>query len=53
MLAALIERDGGTVIHPGIISDNPESILEALQDDADIIIVSGFKCWTGKITHLV
>ena len=41
MLAALIERDGGTVIHPGIISDNPESILEALQDDADIIIVSG------------
>ena len=41
MHAALIERDGGTVIHPGIISDNPESILEALQDDADIIIVSG------------
>ncbi len=41
MLTALIERDGGTVIHPGIISDNPESILEALQSDADIIIVSG------------
>lgn len=41
MLAALVERDGGTVVNPGIISDDEASILGALQDDADVIIVSG------------
>ena len=41
MLAALTERDGGQVLFPGLIRDEPNAILEALQTDADIIIVSG------------
>ncbi len=41
MLSALVHRDGGQVLHPGIISDHPESILAALQSDADVIVVSG------------
>lgn len=41
MLAALVARDGGTVINPGIISDEESSILGALDDDVDVIIVSG------------
>jgi molybdopterin molybdotransferase len=41
MLAALIERDGGLVEFPGLIRDDPAAILEALQSDADIVIVSG------------
>ena len=41
MLAALIERDGGLVDFPGLVRDDPAAILEALQADADIIIVSG------------
>ena len=41
MLSALIARDGGKVIHPGIIPDNPSSILEAFKADAEIILVSG------------
>lgn len=41
MLAALVARDGGVVINPGIISDDESSILAALQEDADVILVSG------------
>jgi molybdopterin molybdotransferase len=41
MLAALIERDGGTVSNPGIVPDHPQKIREALADDADVILVSG------------
>jgi molybdopterin molybdotransferase len=41
MLAALIERDGGIVDFPGLVRDDPKAILEALQADADIVIVSG------------
>ena len=41
MLAALVERDGGVVNFPGLVRDDPNAILEALQSDADIVIVSG------------
>jgi molybdopterin molybdotransferase len=41
MLSALIERDGGLVDFPGLVRDDPSAILEALQADADIVIVSG------------
>ena len=41
MLAGLIERDGGTVDHPGIIADEPEDILRALRAPADVVVVSG------------
>ena len=41
MLAALIERDGGAVNFPGPIRDDSNALLEALQADADIVIVSG------------
>ncbi|MEO8050223.1 MAG: gephyrin-like molybdotransferase Glp [Acidobacteriota bacterium] len=41
MLTALIERDGGVVDFPGLVRDEPGAILEALQSDTDIVIVSG------------
>jgi molybdopterin molybdotransferase len=41
MLAALIERDGGVVSYPGIIADDRAAIAAALEDDADVILVSG------------
>jgi molybdopterin molybdotransferase len=41
MLAALIERDGGVVDFPGLVRDDRRAILEALEADADIVIVSG------------
>jgi molybdopterin molybdotransferase len=41
MLASLVARDGGTAVNPGILPDQPAAILEALHDDADIILVSG------------
>jgi len=41
MLAALIERDGGVVDFPGLVRDDRDAILEALEADADIVIVSG------------
>jgi molybdopterin molybdotransferase len=50
MLAALIARDGGLPINPGIVADNPESILEAIRDDADIVLVSGGSS-VGKEDH--
>jgi molybdopterin molybdotransferase len=41
MLAALVERDGGLVDFPGLVPDQPGQILEALQADSDVVIVSG------------
>ena len=41
MLAALVERDGGLVDFPGVVTDDPDAILGALQADADVIVVSG------------
>jgi molybdopterin molybdotransferase len=41
MLRALIERDGGLVDLPGLVRDDHNAILEALQADADMVIVSG------------
>jgi molybdopterin molybdotransferase len=41
MLSALIERDGGTVDFPGLVRDDREAILESLDADADVVIVSG------------
>jgi molybdopterin molybdotransferase len=41
MLSTLVERDGGIVEFPGLLPDDPQAILEALQADADVVIVSG------------
>ena len=41
MLAALVARDGGIPINPGIIPDEPAAILAAMQDDVDMVLVSG------------
>lgn len=46
MLAALVARDGGIPIHPGIVHDRPDLIRAALQDEsrrdpADIVLISG------------
>jgi molybdopterin molybdotransferase len=41
MLTALVERDGGVAINPGIVPDDPDRILAAMQDDADVVLVSG------------
>jgi molybdopterin molybdotransferase len=41
MLAALAERDGAEVSFPSLVPDDPDAILKALYDDADVIIVSG------------
>src|SRR5580704_12853419 len=41
MLVALIERDGGVVDFPGLVHDEKNAVLEALQADTDIVIVSG------------
>jgi len=41
MLAALIARDGGLVINPGIVPDEPEAVLAAMQTDCDVVLVSG------------
>jgi molybdopterin molybdotransferase len=41
MLAALVERDGGVVDFPGLVRDDRNAILEALEADADVIVVTG------------
>jgi len=41
MLSALVERDGGVVDFPGLVRDDSNAILEALQSDVDVVIVSG------------
>jgi molybdopterin molybdotransferase len=41
MLQALVERDGGTVIPSGIVPDDPDAILTAISESADVVLVSG------------
>ncbi|REJ70433.1 MAG: molybdopterin molybdenumtransferase MoeA [Planctomycetota bacterium] len=41
MLTALIERDGGEAVYPGIVPDDREAITAALTDDCDVVLVSG------------
>jgi len=41
MLAALVRRDGGLPLNPGIVADDPEAILEAMRSEADLVLVSG------------
>lgn len=41
MLSALIRRDGGIPINPGIVPDDPEAILHAMQSEADVVLISG------------
>ena len=41
MLTALVERDGGHVTNNDIIPDHEDSILTAMQDDVDVVLVSG------------
>jgi molybdopterin molybdotransferase len=41
MLAALVERDGGTLVRRTIVPDDRGAILSALLDDVDVMLVSG------------
>lgn len=41
MLAALVTRDGGLPLNPGIVVDDPDAILTAMHSDADVVLVSG------------
>lgn len=41
MLDALVRRDGGIVDFPGLVRDEREAISEALQAEADVVLVSG------------
>jgi len=41
MLAALVVRDGGVPVRAGIVPDQPEAILQAMQVGADVVLVSG------------
>jgi molybdopterin molybdotransferase len=41
MLSALVDRDGGAAISAGIVPDDPQAILSALREPADLVIVSG------------
>jgi len=41
MLHALVERDGGVVLNPGIVPDDREAIRAALADDVDVVLASG------------
>lgn len=43
MLCALVARDGGVPVYPGIVPDEPEAILAAWRSaaDADVMLVSG------------
>jgi molybdopterin molybdotransferase len=41
MLASLVARDGGEPILGPIVPDNRDTILAALRDEADVILVSG------------
>ena len=41
MLTALVQRDGGTVVNNQIVPDDRASILEAMNDDVDVVLVSG------------
>jgi molybdopterin molybdotransferase len=41
MLSALVARDGGAAFFPGIVPDDPQTILEAMRSAADVVLVSG------------
>ena len=41
MLNQLVQRDGGIPVNPGIVPDQADAILAAIQHEADVIIVSG------------
>jgi molybdopterin molybdotransferase len=41
MLAALVRRDGGQVTSRQIIPDQADTVLAAMQDDVDVVLVSG------------
>ncbi len=41
MLQSLVARDGGQPIYDGIIPDDPDEIRQAMERDADVILVSG------------
>lgn len=41
LLRPLIERDGGECCFDGITQDDPQAILEVLQQPADVILISG------------
>lgn len=41
MLGALVERDGGRVVNPGIVPDEPAQIAAALREEVDVVLVSG------------
>jgi len=41
MLQALVNRDGGQVTRSGIVPDEPDAILAAMREPADIVLISG------------
>ncbi|MCY2993273.1 MAG: molybdopterin-binding protein [Planctomycetota bacterium] len=41
MLEALVQRDGGVLVNPGIVPDEPEPILAAMTEDVDVVLISG------------
>lgn len=41
MLSALVARDGGVPHHPGIVADDRDQIVAALEEDVDVVLVSG------------
>lgn len=41
MLEALVTRDGGIPINPGLVADDRQAIRAALSDEADVVLVSG------------
>lgn len=50
MLRALVARDGGIVTNSRIVPDDPEAILAAMRDDADVVLISGGSS-VGKEDH--
>jgi molybdopterin molybdotransferase len=41
MLSALVTRDGGFPEMPGIIADDRDALLAAMQEPADVVLISG------------
>lgn len=41
MLCGLIQRDGGVVTGCDIVADDPQEILAAMREDADVLLISG------------
>jgi len=41
MLHSLVKRDGGQPVMPGLVPDDRESLLAAMSESADILLVSG------------